>query len=110
MKDLKENEKQLKRARGLDYELNYDIYFTELFEFVNELIGDPLTYNEATKSPLSKQWIKAMEEEINTLTKRNTWKYIYPPENANIIGTKFVYKTKRKADGSIDRFKARLVV
>ena len=54
IKRPKRERKATKRARGLDYELNYDIYFTELFEFVNKLIGDPLTYNEATKSPLSK--------------------------------------------------------
>ena len=102
--------KAIKRARGLEYELNYNIYFTELFEFVNKLISDPLTYNEATKSPLSKQWIKAIEEEINILTERNIWKYVYLLENANIIGTKFIYKTKKKADESINKFKARLVI
>ena len=50
----KRERKATKRVKDLDYELNYDIYFTELFEFVNELIGDLLTYNKATKSPLSK--------------------------------------------------------
>ena len=69
-----------------------------------------MIYNKVIKSPLSKQWIKAIEEEINILTERNTWKYIYLLENTNIIGTKFIYKTKRKADRSINRVKVRLVI
>lgn len=31
------------------------------------------------------------------------------PENVHLITCKWVYRLKRKADGSIDRFKARLV-
>ena len=33
-----------------------------------------------------------------------------PTKNANIIGTRFVYKIKQLADRSIEKYKARLVV
>ena len=39
----------------------------------------------------------------------NTWDLVPPPENKNVIGSKWVYKVKRNADGSVERFKARLV-
>ena len=50
-----------------------------------------------------------MESEYNSLLENNTWDLVPPPENKNVIGSKWVYKVKRKADGSFERFKARLV-
>ena len=38
-----------------------------------------------------------------------TWDLVDLPPNANLVRCKWVFKTKRKADGQIDRFKARLV-
>lgn len=39
-----------------------------------------------------------------------TWHLVRPPKGKNIIDYKWVYKVKRKVDGTIDRYKARLVV
>lgn len=38
-----------------------------------------------------------------------TWELVPPPEGLNIIGSKWVLKVKRDANGNIDRYKARLV-
>ena len=38
------------------------------------------------------------------------WKIVYPPNNANVIRTQFVYKTKCLVDNLIEKQKARLVV
>ena len=51
-----------------------------------------------------------MKHEIETLELRNTWEKVYPPKGANVIGTRFVYKIKKLANGKIDKYKARLVV
>ena len=51
-----------------------------------------------------------MNEEIQSLQSWNTWEYVYPPKNANIIRTQFVYKIKWLADRNIEKYKARLVV
>jgi histone deacetylase 1/2 len=55
-------------------------------------------------------WEKAMDVEYTTLMKNKTWHLVPPEQGRNIIDCKWVYKIKRKADGSIDRYKARLVV
>ena len=39
----------------------------------------------------------------------NIWELVPPPEGQNIVGSKWVLKVKRNADGTVDHFKARLV-
>ena len=70
---------------------------------------DPKTYKQAMKSPNSQQWEKAMQDELSSLNKHNTWDLVDLPVGKNLIGCKWVFKTKRNASGFIDRFKARLV-
>jgi histone deacetylase 1/2 len=50
-----------------------------------------------------------MDAEHQALLRNNTWHLVPPPKGKNVIGCKWVYKVKRKANGSIDRYKARLV-
>jgi hypothetical protein len=42
--------------------------------------------------------------------KCETWDLVPPPDDACIVGSKWVFKVKRKANGEVDRYKARLVV
>lgn len=50
-----------------------------------------------------------MEEEYTALVRNNTWHLVPPLTGANVIDSKWVYKIKRKADGTIERYKALLV-
>lgn len=50
-----------------------------------------------------------MNKEFNALLANKTWTLVLKPPNANLVGCKWVYKVKRKADGGIERFKACLV-
>jgi Reverse transcriptase (RNA-dependent DNA polymerase) len=50
-----------------------------------------------------------MSLEIQALQQNNTWTLVPLIPNQNIVGCKWVYKIKRCADGSIERYKARLV-
>jgi hypothetical protein len=70
----------------------------------------PLTYKEAINDPkYSEQWKAAMREEMLSLAANGTWKEVIPPKGANQVSTKWVYTIKTKVDGTIERFKARLV-
>ena len=51
-----------------------------------------------------------MKQEFDALHANNTWELVKMPKEKNAIGCKWVYKIKHKADGSIERYKARLVV
>jgi hypothetical protein len=70
----------------------------------------PKSYNEAINDPIyAKQWKEAIQYEIGQLLTNNTWKEEVPPQGANLISTKWVFTLKFNVDGTLDRFKARLV-
>jgi reverse transcriptase-like protein len=50
-----------------------------------------------------------MDKEIDTLKKANTWSTVQCLANKNIIGSKWDFHIKCKANGSIDKYKAHLV-
>ena len=49
------------------------------------------------------------EDEIDSISKNNTWTLVKNPAGVKIIGLKWVFKMKRNAYGSINKFKERLV-
>ncbi|KAH9650291.1 hypothetical protein KPL70_026321 [Citrus sinensis] len=65
---------------------------------------------ETDHGPYKDEWKKAMDEEIYSLKKNNTWELIKRPANSRTVGCKWIYKVK---DGLTTteprRFKARLV-
>ncbi|CAN6447769.1 unnamed protein product [Victoria cruziana] len=68
---------------------------------------EPSSYNEAKND---KNWINAMNEELFALQNNNTWKIVDLPLGKKSIGCRWIFKVKTKSDGTLERFKARLVV
>ncbi|KAL2236191.1 UNVERIFIED_CONTAM: Retrovirus-related Pol polyprotein from transposon RE1 [Sesamum indicum] len=78
----------------------------ECMNAVVDLPSEPRNYNEAVKK---REWMEAMDLEIQALENNNTWDIVKLPVGKKTIGSKWVYKLKLKPDGSMDRCKARLV-
>ncbi|KAM1792474.1 hypothetical protein ACFX12_036326 [Malus domestica] len=74
-------------------------------DVTNELV-EPSCFTQANKSP---EWRMAMAEEFNALQSTGTWSLVPSHPSMNVLPNKWVYRIKRKSDGSIERFKARLV-
>ena len=67
---------------------------------------DPTTFESAVKEA---KWKKAMDAEIESIEKNDTWELTDLPKGHKTIGVKWVYKTKLKDNGKVDKYKARLV-
>ena len=66
----------------------------------------PKSIEEALKDS---GWRKVVSDEINTLNKNKTWEISELPLGKKLVGCKWLFTIKHKADGSIERLKACLV-
>ncbi|GJY40821.1 ribonuclease H-like domain-containing protein [Tanacetum coccineum] len=66
----------------------------------------PRSYLHALRDP---NWHKAMVDEYNALISNGTWALVPRPTNVNIVRSMWLFKHKFNADGSLSRYKARLV-
>lgn len=71
----------------------------------------PQTYEEALNSPESSEWKQAIFSELMSIEENNTWNVVDKPQDklVNIVSSKWVFTVKNNIDGTIERFKARLV-
>lgn len=67
---------------------------------------EPANVKEALTRTL---WKEAMQKEFQALMSNKTWILVPYQDQENIVDSKWVFKTKYKSDGSIERRKARLV-
>lgn len=89
-------------------------FASELTPVIAEAIGNtqdnPNTVNEAWSRSDWPLWQQVMDCEMKTLKDAGTWETVPHPTGHNIIGSKWVFQIKRKADSTIDKYKACLVV
>lgn len=67
---------------------------------------EPVSHIDALALP---QWKYIMDDEYGALVKNKTWRLVPPKPGANLIDYKWVFKTKKKEDGTVDCYKAWLV-
>ena len=75
----------------------------------NISLEPPQTITEALARPDVHHWQVAIDAELQSLEKNKTWKLTSLPPNRKPISSKWVFKIKTHADGTIDKYKARLV-
>ena len=70
---------------------------------------DEPSLQEAMNSDYAKEWQVAIDTELAGMWEKGVFSDVPMPPNRKPVGTKYVLKIKRNADGTIERFKARLV-
>lgn len=78
-------------------------------EMLNIVSENPKNIKEALSSEFADEWKNAMKKEYASLMKNGMWILVDKPHGKNIIGNKWVFALKKKPDGTIEKFKARLV-
>jgi len=73
---------------------------------VDPIIFEPPSFEEATKLQV---WKDAMLEEYNSILSNGVWEVIPRPQGKSVVTSKWIYKVKFSADGSIEKCKARFV-
>ena len=69
----------------------------------------PKSYAEAMTRPDAQFYHEAACKEIDSLLENKTWVLAKLPPGRKVIGSRWVFLIKYKADGSVERYKGRLV-
>jgi hypothetical protein len=79
--------------------------------FGDDFIMDdtPKTIAEAYSSPDADYWKEAVRSEMDSIMSNGTWEVIECPYGCKPVGCKWVLKKKLRPDGTIDKYKVRLV-
>jgi len=87
-----------------------EIEYAHCTHVANVADGSELrSWADAMRTPNAEQWRKAGEEEYAAHLQNGTWEIVKLPPGKKPIGCRWVWLIKRNADGSIERFKGRLV-
>lgn len=105
------DEINLRRSTRITKKPNYLSDYICLSEAEGErllllLNEEPFDFTEAVEE---KVWRDACADEIESIVKNNTWDLVDLPAGAKAIGLKWIFKVKRNSDGSINKYKSRLV-
>ena len=63
---------------------------------------EPKNVKEAPSGPKAKEWIKAIEEEMESMNSNQVWDLVDLPSRRRSIRNKWIFKIKRTVDGSIE--------
>ena len=103
MSDLRRSERVRYPVQRLMHEGFVAAHHAYMVNVLQE--AEPTSVEEALHSS---EWVQAMEEELSALELQKTWTLVDLPHGKNAIGCRWVYKIKHNADGTVNRYKARL--
>lgn len=69
-------------------------------------VDEPVCFEQAITDEV---WKEAMDQEISSIEKNQTWKLTHLPPGHKAIDLKWVFKVKKDQTGAVTKHKARLV-
>jgi hypothetical protein len=110
LKTLDNNNKVQKftQVKYLVQKLTYDGFVIHHYTYTVKVIHEvePTCFEQAIQNP---KWDNAMDEEMVALDVNVTWELVVLQKDKKVIECKWVYKVKHNANGSVYKYKAKLV-
>eukprot|EP00253_Pinus_taeda_P027686 PITA_27686 len=67
--------------------------------------SEPSSFEEAVQQPV---WVDAMVEEYDSIVRNCVWDVVPRPRDKSVVSSRWIYKVKQAADGSVEKHKARI--
>ncbi|XP_074327978.1 uncharacterized protein LOC141665894 [Apium graveolens] len=87
---------------------NFTVFEPQYQDFTANIthIPEPTSYKIACQHSV---WCQAMAIELAALEANKTWKIVPLPPGKRVVSCKWIYKVKFNQDGTVERYKARLI-
>jgi hypothetical protein len=100
----RKDKRKITRPKYLE---DYTVLALHAESFIEDV---PECFEDISSRPDQKQWMEAVNEEMQALKENDTWILVHPPPGRKILENKWIFRVKRNEEGEVDRYKARLVV
>eukprot|EP00253_Pinus_taeda_P020612 PITA_20612 len=97
---IAEPKRPVRESRPPERFCSYMAMATSILDF------EPSSYDEAASQQV---WREAMQEEYSSIMKNDVWEVVPRPESKSLVTSRWLYKVKHAADGSIEKLKVRFV-
>lgn len=67
---------------------------------------EPSSFKDEVKKPI---WVDAMVEEYDSIIINSVWDMVPRTTNKSVVNSRWLYKVKKVADGSVEKHKSRFV-
>ena len=64
--------------------------------------SEPSSFKEAAQHDV---WQEDMVEEYDSIMKNQVWEVVPRPQGKKVVGSRWIYKVKHAADGSVEKYK-----
>ena len=81
--------------------------FSSYTALMCDLLEEEPTYSK--EEIQRKEGADAMTEEYQSIMKNEVWEIVPRPKNKDVVSSRWLFKIKHAADGSIEKYKARFV-
>ena len=73
---------------------------------INCIVIEPYYFEKVVQEPT---WVDAMVEVYDSTVRNSAWDMVPRLVGKSVVGSRWIYKVKQAADGSIEKYKARFV-